>query len=292
MLIGAKVPNSGPLPATRGIGPMAAELEQAGFDSLWVSDHVVLPAAIESRYPFAADGKATWPSDTPYLDAMIALMAIAAATRRARIGTAVLVLPLRQPVVLAKQAASIDVLSGGRLELGVGTGWLAEEFAALGVPFASRGERLTEWIEILRAVWTGEPAPVAGRHYTLPAGLHSGPVPPHPIPLLIGGHSAAARARVAARGDGWLAQQSATELDPVALAAWIGAMRQAAAGAGRDPAALRAVLRIVDSAQRPGQVAAALPALAGSGVTEIIVDTDWSVSGSAAAAHALLRAAC
>jgi probable F420-dependent oxidoreductase len=292
MLIGAKVPNSGPLPASRGIGPMAAELEQAGFDSLWVSDHVVLPASIESRYPFAADGKATWPSDTPYLDAMIALMAIAAATRRVRIGTAVLVLPLRQPVVLAKQAASIDVLSGGRLELGVGAGWLAEEFAALGVPFASRGERLTEWMAILRAVWTGEPAPVAGRHYTLPAGLHSGPVPLHPTPLLLGGPSSSARAPAAARGDGWLGQQSATELDPAELAAWIEAMRQTAAGAGRDPAALRAVLRIVDSAQRPRQVAAALPALAGAGITEIIVDTDWSVPDSAAAAHALLRAAC
>ena len=291
MLIGAKVPNSGPLPAARGIGPMAAELEQAGFDSLWVSDHLVLPEVIESRYPFAADGRATWPSDTPYLDAMIALMAIAAATSRARLGTAVLVLPLRQPVVLAKQAASIDVLSGGRLELGVGAGWLAEEFAALGVPFADRGGLLTESLAILRSVWTGAPAPMSGRHYALPAGLHSGPAPAHPIPLLIGGHSAVARTRAAGQ-DGWLGQQSATELDPDELAAWIGSMRQAAADAGRDPATLRAVLRIVDSAERPGQIAAALPALARAGVTEIIVDTDWSVPGAAAATHARLRAAC
>jgi probable F420-dependent oxidoreductase len=288
--IGAKVPNSGPLPAERGIGAMAAELEQAGFDSLWVSDHVVMPAVVSSRYPFAADGRATWPADTPYIDAMIALTAIAAATHRARIGTAVLVLPLRQPVVLAKQAASIDVLSGGRLELGVGAGWLAEEFAALEVPFAGRGGRLDEWIEIARAVWTGAPAPYAGRHYTRPGGLHSGPAPLHSIPLLIGGHSDAARAR-AARGDGWLAQQSAAALDPDELAAWIGAMRAAAAAAGRDPGPLRAVLRIVDSAHRAGPVAAALPALARAGVTEIIVDTDWSVPGSAAAACGRLRAA-
>src|SRR5580704_11307738 len=99
MLIGAKVPNSGPLPAERGIGAMAAELEEAGFDSLWVSDHIVMPAVVTSGYPFAADGKVTWPTDAPYIDAMIALMAIAAATRQARLGTAVLVLPLRQPVV-------------------------------------------------------------------------------------------------------------------------------------------------------------------------------------------------
>jgi probable F420-dependent oxidoreductase len=291
MLIGAKVPNSGPLPAERGIGAMAAELERAGFESLWVSDHVVMPGVIASRYPFAADGKATWPPDTPYIDAMIALTAISAATSLVRFGPAVLVLPLRHPVVLAKQVASIDVLSGGRLELGIGAGWLAEEFAALGVPFAGRGERLTESIEILRAIWTGEPAPFAGRHYTVPGGLHSGPVPPHRIPLLIGGHSDAARRRAAVSGDGWLAQQSAVELDPGRLAADITAMREAAAAAGRDPDALRAVLRIVDSAQRPEQVAAALPALAGAGVTEIIVDTDWSQPGSAAAVCARLMAA-
>jgi probable F420-dependent oxidoreductase len=291
MQIGAKVPNSGPLPAERGIGAMAAELEAAGFDSLWVSDHVIMPATVSSWYPFAADGKVNWPTDAPYIDAMIALTAIAAATQRARIGTAVLVLPLRQPVVLAKQAASIDVLSGGRLELGIGAGWLAEEFEALNVPFADRGRRLTEWIDLLRAVWTGQPGPVEGAHYTLPAGLHSGPVPPHPIPLLMGGHTVAARARAARRGEGWLAQQPATELDPAELAAGIADLRQVAAAAGRDPASLRTVLRIVDSARQPELIAAALPALAGVGVSEIIVDTDWSVPGSAAAAERVLRAA-
>ncbi len=147
MRIGAKVPNSGPLPVERGIATMAAELEAAGFESLWVSDHTVMPRHIESRYPFAADGKPTWPSDTPYFDAMIALAVIATATQRAAIGTAVLVLPLRHPVILAKEAASIDVLSGGRLVLGVGAGWLAEEFDALDVPFASRGRRFIEWLQ-------------------------------------------------------------------------------------------------------------------------------------------------
>jgi alkanesulfonate monooxygenase SsuD/methylene tetrahydromethanopterin reductase-like flavin-dependent oxidoreductase (luciferase family) len=138
---------------------MAAQLEAAGFDSLWVSDHIVLPSAIESRYPFAADGRATWPTDTPYFDAMVALALIAQATEHAAIGTAVLVLPLRQPVVFAKQAASIDVASGGRLRLGVGAGWLEEEFDALNVPFAGRGRRLEEWIALTRACWTGAPGP-------------------------------------------------------------------------------------------------------------------------------------
>ena len=122
--IGAKLPNSGPLPLTLGIPAMARRLEEAGFASLWVSDHIVLPGSIDSRYPFAEDGRATWPTDTPYLDALVALALAAAATERATLGTAVLVLPLRQPVVFAKQAASIDVASGGRLRLGVGAGWL------------------------------------------------------------------------------------------------------------------------------------------------------------------------
>jgi len=159
MRIGVKVPNSGPLPERLGIGAMAAELESAGFESLWVSDHVVLPEEIGSRYPFAEDGRATWPTDTPYFDAMIALALLAEATERATIGTAVLVLPLRAPVLFAKQAASIDVASRGRLRLGVGAGWLEEEFDALGVPFAGRGKRLDEWIALIRDCWACQPSP-------------------------------------------------------------------------------------------------------------------------------------
>jgi probable F420-dependent oxidoreductase len=291
MRIGAKVPNTGSLPARRGLAAMAAELEQAGFDSLWVSDHIVMPAVIRSAYPFAADGAVSWPADTPYLDAMIALAVIAAATQRVTIGTAVLVLPLRQPVVLAKQAASIDVISGGRLELGIGAGWLAEEFEALQVPFGSRGERLTEWVQVLRACWTGAPPAFSGRHYQLPAGMLSGPPPPHPVPLLIGGHSAVARSRAASLGDGWLPQQSATGFDLAELRDGAAELRGRMSAAGRDPGAARIVLRIVDSARRAAGIAAALPALAEAGVTEIIVDIDWTVPGAAAASGARLRAA-
>src|SRR5205085_4070501 len=113
---------------------MAAELESAGFESLWVSDHIVLPSEITSRYPFAEDGRATWPTSTPYIDALIALAQIATATERASFGTAVLVLPLRHPVILAKQLASIDAMSSGRLRLGVGAGWLREEVDAAAAP--------------------------------------------------------------------------------------------------------------------------------------------------------------
>lgn len=276
MRIGAKLPNSGPLPLDVGIPSMARAFEDAGFDSLWVSDHVVLPREIRSRYPFAADGRATWPTDTPYLDALIALALAAAATERVRLGTAVLVLPMRNPVELAKQAASIDVASGGRLELGVGAGWLAEEFAALNVPFARRGARLEEWIAIARACWTGAPPPHAGEHYDLPADVLCLPTPAHDIPILVGGHSPVALKRAGRVGDGWLGQQAAGALDPDTLQAEIATIADAAGGA--KP---RTVLRIVESLGRPDVVAAHLRALADAGVDEVVVDVPVDRDGAA-----------
>jgi probable F420-dependent oxidoreductase len=289
--IGAKVPNSGPLPLELGIPAMARRLEAAGFESLWVSDHVAMPETIRSRYPFSADGVATWPTDVPYIEALVALALMAAATERVRLGTAVLVLPMRHPVVLAKQAASIDVASGGRLELGVGAGWLAEEFAALDVPFEARGARFVEWIGLLRACWTGRPPAHESERYRLPAGTLLLPPPAHPIPLLVGGHSPIALRRAGRDGDGWLAQQSATAIDVDELSAGAAAMREAAAEAGRDPAAARLVLRLVDSAGRAEQIARTLPELARAGVAEVIVDLDWADDRDPERAPACLREA-
>src|SRR5262249_6706748 len=150
---------------------------------------------IGARYPFAADGRATWPTDTPYFDALVSLAVIAQATDRASIGTAVLVLPLRHPVVFAKQAASIDVVSKGRLRLGVGAGWLEEEWDAVAAPFAARGRRLDEWIAVARACWTGAPAETHRDLYALPAGVLCLPPPAHDVPILVGGHSRAALRR-------------------------------------------------------------------------------------------------
>ncbi len=254
---------------------MARALEAAGFESLWVTDHIVLPEKIESFYPFAADGKATWPTTTPYFDALIALALMAAVTERATLGTAVLVLPLRHPVVFAKEAASIDVASGGRLLLGVGAGWLEEEFDALGVPFEGRGGRLAEWMAIARDCWTGRPAERSSERYSLPAGILALPTPAQEIPFLMGGHSPAALRRAGKLAGGWLAQQSLLELDPGALAVGAAAMRESAAEAGRDAADTRVVLRLIDSAGRADEIARALPALAAAGVDEIIVNVDW-----------------
>ena len=155
---------------------MARTLEQAGFDSLWVSDHIVLPRTIGSRYPFAADGRATWATDTPYLDALIALALAAGATDRVTLGTAVLVLPLRNPVVFADQAASIDIASDGRLSSASAPA-RSEEFAALDVPFTRRGARLAEWVDIARECWSGTPGGRRWEHYTLPDNVLCLPTP-------------------------------------------------------------------------------------------------------------------
>jgi probable F420-dependent oxidoreductase len=286
--LGAKVPNSGPLPAQLGIGAMARRLEDSGFASLWVSDHVVMPAKIDSWYPFAADGRATWPSDTPYYDAVIALTLIAAATERARFGPAVLVLPQREPIVLAKQLASLDAASGGRLELGIGAGWLAEEFDALGAPFATRGSRTEEWIALMRECWTGTVGPRLGTHHPMPAEVFCLPEPAHRIPILVGGHSTVAFRRAGALADGWLAHQSARALDVAAIADGTQRMREAARAAGADPDSRRVVMRIIESAGRAETVAQALPALADAGVDEVIVDVDWDAADGPAEAFGVL----
>jgi probable F420-dependent oxidoreductase len=290
VLIGAKLPNTGPLPLERGIHNLARELEEAGADSIWVSDHVVQPARITSRYPFAADGLATWSTETPYIEAMVALALAAAATERVRLGTAVLVLPLRNPVMFAKQAASIDVASRGRLELGLGAGWLEEEFAALNAPFRRRGRQLTEWIEIARECWSGTPSAHSSEDYTLPADTLCLPVPAHPIPILLGGHSPGAIARAARIADGWLGQQPAGELDADAIAEVRASLVRAALESGRGEVEPRIVLRIVESAGSLNLVAEALNSLTEAGVSEVIIDLTWD-SEDQAAQIALLRTA-
>ncbi|GAA0985658.1 hypothetical protein GCM10009555_061490 [Acrocarpospora macrocephala] len=275
MRIGAKLPNFGPLVRDRGLAAMAAELEAAGYDSIWLSDHIVIPADPRSRYPFSASGKASSRTDTPWYDAIVCLAQLAAVTRRAELGIGVLVLPLREPVTLAKQLASIDVLSGGRVTLGVGAGWLAEEFEPVGVPFETRGRRMDEAIEVMRRIWTGAPDAFEGRHFGLPAGLGSLPRPEHDIPIVVGGMSAAALRRAAKAGDGWFAFQNADAIDLDQLA-----KGAATLGGGR------LVLRVAGPAER---VASLVPGLRDAGVHDLVVDVDWSVPEGPKALHDTLR---
>ncbi|HEY0187914.1 MAG TPA: TIGR03619 family F420-dependent LLM class oxidoreductase [Cellulomonas sp.] len=288
LAVGAKLPHTGPAATGARVRSAAVALERAGFDSLWVSDHVVLPDRVRSEYPFAADGVARWPTDVPYLEALLTLAVAAAVTTRVRLGTAVLVLPQRQPVLLAKQVASLDALAGaGRVVLGVGTGWLREEFAALGVPFERRGRLTSVAIEVLRDCWTGRPAGRVEGDLPLPDGLVVLPAPDPSVPVLVGGHSPAALRRAGTLGDGWLAQQSAADLDPDGIAREVALVHGHAAAVGRDPGALRVVLRVADSAGRCGALARRVPELVAAGVHEVVVDTD--PAGDPAADLAVLR---
>lgn len=186
------------------LAPVAVRAEALGFESVWVAEHLVFPLEIRSRYPYTPEGIAPVNPATPLLDPLLVLMQVGAVTRRIRLGTNVYILPLRHPLSVARMALTVDVLSGGRLSFGVGVGWMAEEFVAAGVDFASRGARAREYVRALRVLWT-EPEPAfRGRYVSFgPVRFEPKPVQrPHP-PILFGGETEAALRRAAALGDGW-----------------------------------------------------------------------------------------
>lgn len=175
---------------------VAVAAEAAGFDSLWTGEHVVLPDPQAPPSPV--------PPETPMLDPLAALSFLAGQTERVRLATGIIILPQRNPVVLAKQLASVDVLSGGRLLFGLGAGYLQPEFEAIGAPFAERGPRTNEAIEVLRALWTQQSPRFEGRYWSF-SGIQAMPRPvqkPHP-PIVVGGHSPPAYRRAVSQGNGW-----------------------------------------------------------------------------------------
>jgi probable F420-dependent oxidoreductase len=183
---------------------VARESEDRGITTLWVGEHVVLFEQYASHYPYAADGRIPAPSGSGLLDPLVTLSYLAARTRTVRLGTAMLLLPQRNPVYSAKEVSTLDWLSGGRVDLGIGVGWLKEEFDALGVPWERRGERTDEYIEVLRTLWCDDISSYRGTAYTLP-DCEMFPKPlqqPHP-PIHIGGESKAALRRAARAGQGW-----------------------------------------------------------------------------------------
>ena len=288
--LGARLETSGHGIDGASIAAAATAFEAAGFDSVWVSDHVVQPRTVESDYPYSADGKATWSTEVPYLEAVVAMTLIAAVTERMEIGTAVLVLPQRNPVLLAKQLATLDVIADGRINLGVGAGWLAEEFAALAADFTGRGKAMTESIEILRRCWTGFPEAFDGASYTLPASLVSLPTPVRSIPVLVGGMSPVALRRVAAVGDGWLAQVEGPVVDLAALEGSLAALDAACAKVGRDRSELRIALRVTGPGDRAAEIAPQLPALEALGISDVIVSGPTDVAAIAALGATLTAA--
>lgn len=180
--------------------------EAVGYASIWAPEHVVFFEDYDPNYPYAADGRPPMTTETGMLEPLNLLSFVAAKTKRVRLGTGVFLLPQRNPVYTAKETTTLDILSGGRLDLGIGVGWLREEMQAVDVPFEKRGARCDEYIEILRRLWTERVASFSGDFYTLAACTQE----PHPVqkphpPILVGGTSNPALRRAARLGDGWVA---------------------------------------------------------------------------------------
>lgn len=233
MKFGVMFGNAGPFAFPEALATLARTAEEVGMESLWTVEHVVVPVGYRSRYPYSDDGRMPGPEDVPIADPIVPLAFVAALTRTLRLGTGVVILPQRHPAYVAKEIATLDVLSGGRALLGVGVGWLEEEFQAVGVPFGERGRRADESIRAIRSLWAPEPAPFAGTFYGWPA-VHSSPRPIQQpgVPIIVGGHSVAAARRAARLGDGFFPARG--DLDR--LATLLARMRDECAAIGRDPA--------------------------------------------------------
>lgn len=214
--------------------------EAAGFDSLWTVEHTVVPAGYESTYPYAAGGKMAGGKDDFLLpDPLIWMAYVAAATKRIKLATGIMILPQHNPVVVAKQVATLDHMSGGRILLGLGVGWLKEEFEALGVPFEDRGRRMDEYMAVLRELWGAE-RPTFDGQYVRFKDTYCRPQPVNgQVPLIVGGHSPAAARRAGRLGDGFFPARGAPK-DLFDMA------RAAAKEAGRDPDSLEITVSLPD----------------------------------------------
>jgi probable F420-dependent oxidoreductase len=212
-----------------------------------VSDHVVLPWRIESRYPYNATGDFPLPAATDFLEPLTALSMAAAVTERIALGTSVMVLPHRHPVLAAKMLATLDHLAPGRVILGAGVGWMREEIELLGVPYGRRGAWSDEAVRVMRACWTQEHVSFKGEFFTID-DVACRPRPAHgTIPIWIGGHTPRALRRVATLADGW----HAAFPTPAAMADGMARLEEECVRAGRDPKTLTVSARMGLSARRP-----------------------------------------
>ena len=240
---------------------MAQGAEEAGFESIWTVEHVVVPVGYESAYPYSPTGKMPGTEDVPIPDPLVWLAWVAGQTSTIRLATGILILPQRNPVVTAKAVATLDTLSGGRVILGVGAGWLKEEFDALGVPFEQRGARLDDGVAAMRALWTQDRPTHDGDFYAFREAVCSPRPPSGSVPIVIGGHSDAAARRAGRLGDGFFPGQG----DPDKLEHLFGVMRRAAEEAGRDPDAIELTTGAI------GNDADSIKRLADLGVSRLVI---------------------
>jgi probable F420-dependent oxidoreductase len=244
---------------------LAVAAEAAGFESIWTVDHVVVPGGYRSKYPYDPSGRLPSGEGTVFPDPLIWLAYVAARTSTLRLGTGILIVPQRNPLVLAKELATLDSLSGGRMILGAGIGWLEEEFEALGVPFAGRARRMEESITAMRALWTQEQASFEGAT-TKFTNCFLRPQPSRgAIPIHIGGHSEAAARRAGRIGDGFFP----LGVSPEQLPPLIDLIRTSAEESGRDPEAIEVTMQC--TAVTGEEAVAAVESLQKIGVTRVLI---------------------
>ncbi|WP_329359371.1 LLM class F420-dependent oxidoreductase [Streptomyces sp. NBC_01483] len=244
------------------IRAVAAAAETHGFARLWCGEHVVLVDEPASRYPYSVDGRIAVPADADWLDPLLALAFAAAVTSRIELATGVLLLPEHNPVLAAKQAATLDVLCAGRFSLGVGVGWSAEEFAALGVPFARRGQRTEEYLAAMRTLWAEDPASFSGEFTRFDAiRVNPKPLRGGRLPVVVGGNSDAALRRAVTLADGWYG----FNVPAADVPARIAVLADECARHGRPFDELTVAVALSDGTPEH------LPALGAAGVTELVV---------------------
>jgi len=221
-------------PDAKGAARLGQLAEAAGFDALITVEHVIWPTAYNSAYPYSPTGKIPGNPSTPLPDPLIWMAWVGATTSRIRFMTGIVILPQRNPLVLAKEVATLDYMSGGRIELGIGVGWLKEEFQALGVSWERRGKRADEYVAAMRALWARDDASFSGEFVNF-TNVSSNPKPPKGhVPIIVGGHSEAAAQRAGRLGDGFFPLNAGQG----EIGTLIDIARRAAEAAGRDPKAL------------------------------------------------------
>lgn len=244
---GFSLPSRGPLARPELLTRLARTAEALGYACVTVSDHVVLPTRSSAPYPYATSGEFPGGAQQDYQEPLALMGWLLGATRRLRVGVSVLILPYRNPVVTAKQIATLDTLSGGRVIVGAGVGWWPEEFEALAAPpFAERGAVTDEYLRLMKTLWTEDAPRFEGKHYRI-ADVTMLPKPaqkPHP-PIWIGGQTARAIRRTAELADAWhpIGLRGGTGLAPEEMAAKVQELRLATIRAGRDPQAVGVALR-------------------------------------------------
>ncbi len=289
MRYGFYLPTRGGCANAEALETIVQRGEALGFHSVMIADHVVFPTAIDSKYPYTVSG--VFPGGGDALEQLTLMAFVAGRTRTLRLVTSVMILPYRNPVLTAKMLATIDVLSRGRVTVGVGVGWLREEFEALDAPdFDKRGAASDEYIRIFKTLWTQDPASFAGDFYRFET-LRCVPHPvqkPHP-PIWIGGHSGPALRRAARYGDGWhpVGANPAVPLRPAELRASLDQLFRMTEAEGRDPSKLAisfkapvydpSVTSLTGSERRPfagspQQIADDIGAYEKAGVGELVFD--------------------